>query len=99
MRLSRLQKYILFLGYEERGKLDRSRVLDFYKKSKLESKSQVNTITKSLERLIARGLLVGYGVRTSKKWFIKKVRLTPFGRKAVRFLHGEQKKLPLEKKK
>ena len=51
-------------------------------------------ITKSLERLIDKGLMIGYGRRTPKKWFIDEIRLTPAGTKTARRLLGEQQKLP-----
>lgn len=58
--------------------------------------NRVKTVTKSLERLIDRGYLVGYGIRTPKKWFIKEVRITRDGTKAYeRWLSRKQKKLPI----
>ena len=57
---------------------------------------RVKIITQSLERLIARGLMVGYGVRTSEKWFIKEIRLTAQGKKEAKRVLGEQQKLPLK---
>ncbi|TAN32631.1 hypothetical protein EPN28_03865 [Patescibacteria group bacterium] len=56
----------------------------------------VKIVTKSLERLIDRGDLVGYGVRTPKKWFIKEVKATRQGLKDwVKFMASRQKRLPL----
>ena len=57
---------------------------------------QINIITKSLERLIDRGYLVGYGTRTPKKWFVKEIKLTMMGRRAAKRLMGEQQILPLK---
>jgi len=57
---------------------------------------QVNSLTKSLESLIDRSLLVGYGQRTPRKWFIQEVRLTPLGRRLARRLLGEQGVLPFK---
>jgi DNA-binding MarR family transcriptional regulator len=56
----------------------------------------VDVVTKALERMIDRGLLVGYGVRTKEKWFIREVRLTAEGRRAARKVAGEQQALPLK---
>lgn len=100
MKLSHLQKYILLIGYEEKGKFSRGRLLRFYDKYKRKPKKedQVNIITKSLERLIDKGYLVGYGVRTPKKWFIKEIKLTVAGRMMAKKLQGEQQTLPLRVK-
>ncbi len=86
MRLSVLQRVILETSYGAPTK----------KVSRLSVRgSSQKVITRSLERLIDKGLLVGYGVRTPQKWYIKEIRLTPLGRKAARKLNGEQTKLPI----
>ncbi len=56
---------------------------------------QVSSITKTLERLIDRELMVGYGVRTAHKWYIKEVKLLPAGKRRAKKLLGEQQLLPL----
>ena len=56
----------------------------------------VNIVTRSLESLIDKELMTGYGVRTPHKWYIKEVKLTPKGRKQARRLLGEQQVLPLK---
>jgi hypothetical protein len=98
MRLSNLQRYILISGYGEKSKFSRRKLLKFYeryrKKPKIED--QVNIITKSLERLIDKEFLIGYGVRTPKKWFIKEIKLTVNGRRVAKRLRGEQQTLPLK---
>jgi hypothetical protein len=98
MKLSFLQKYILLSGYEEKGKFGREKLLKFYEKTKKKPKveDQVNIITKSLERLIDKGLLIGYGIRTPKKWFIKEIKLSASGRRLAKKLRGEQQALPLK---
>lgn len=70
----------------------------FYDSQKQKPKKQdiVNIITKSLESLIDKELMTGYGVRTSQKWYIKEVKLTPRGRKLGRKLLGEQQELPFK---
>ena len=96
MRLSPLQKYILRLCYVSSTKLvARGGFIKFYD-AKSKPVEAVNIITKSVESLIDKELMVGYGVRTPHKWYIKEVRLMPQGRKAAKKLLGEQQKLPLK---
>ncbi|KKU13269.1 MAG: hypothetical protein UX17_C0022G0002 [Parcubacteria group bacterium GW2011_GWC2_45_7] len=95
MRLSRLQRYILGVCFSINGRVGRVHFPRFYEGETVRPKDIVDTITKTLERLIDKGLMVGYGVRTPKKWYIKEVRLTPLGRKVAKRLQGEQQKLPL----
>jgi len=101
MRLSKLQKYILLQCFDKKySKLDRTGLVKFYNsyKKKPKTEIQINSITVSLDRLIKKGLLVGFGEITKQKVFIDKIRLTPLGRKTAKNLLGEQKKLPLKLK-
>lgn len=50
-------------------------------------------ILRSLERLIDKELLIGFGKRTSHKWFITEVKLTAKGLKIAKKLLGEQMRL------
>ncbi|MBI2984367.1 MAG: hypothetical protein HYY50_01965 [Candidatus Kerfeldbacteria bacterium] len=94
MRLSALQRYILRDSYlQRRDRVPRQPFLKFYRTAKPRH-MMVETVTKSLERLIDRGLMIGYGRRTPKKWFIDEVALTPLGRGTARKLLGQQQKLP-----
>src|SRR3989339_360989 len=97
MRLSNLQKYILINLHGSKGKLKWSQLLRFYDKQKNPPKKddQHGILTKSLERLIDKGLMIGYGRRTPEKWFIDEVKLTPRGRRTAKTLLGEQQHLPL----
>lgn len=96
MRLSALQKHIVRECYGvQKPRLVRSAFTRFYKTAKL-SHVQTETITKSLERLIEKGLMIGYGRRTPEKWFIDEVALTPIGRKTAKALLGQQQTLPLK---
>ena len=97
MRLSSLQKFILTECYARKGRVTKKILLHHYDKQKDQpsEKDQVNTVTKSVESLIDQGLMVGYGVRTPKKWYIEEVRLMPKGRRVARKLLGEQQELPL----
>ncbi len=101
MRLSILQKYILLQSFDSKNKLDRKVLLGFYSsyKKKPSREIMVNSITSSMERLIKKGLIVGFGEFTQFKNFIYKIRLTPLGRKLAKKFLGEQKRLPLKLKK
>ena len=102
MRLSLLQKYILRSVYENRLKrFPRDSFVEFYRSRNplklplVKGETVVNSVTKSIERMIDKELMVGYGVRTPHKWYIQEVRLMPKGRRIARSLRGEQMKLPL----
>ena len=56
-------------------------------------------ITQSIERLISKELMIGYGVRTPHKWFIREITLTSKGKIEAKKLLGEQKSLPFKSKK
>ena len=67
--LSSLQQFILLRCLEDGGKIERNKFRGFYGKQ-LEGrrialkKYQEGTITKSLERLIDKELMIGYGRRS-----------------------------------
>lgn len=99
MHLSSLQQHILVSCFLEGGKVERSVFHQFYSKQTKKSaeKYQEGIITKSLERLIDKELMIGYGRRTPHKWFITHVRLTKLGvKKAMEVLEQKQIKLPLK---
>ena len=82
MRLSLLQRYILRECYQRKQlRIDRKSFAAFYSK-KDSPQSVQDSVTRSLERLIDHGLIIGHGRRTPHKWFIEEVRLTPAGRRA-----------------
>ena len=98
MIFSSLQRYILREAYMSRQKqFSRRGMVKFYQyhKPAPSSKDQQNIITKSIERLIDKGFLIGYGRRTPQKWFIESIALTSLGRRAGRKFMGEQQALPL----
>ena len=101
MKLSNLQKYILLRGFENRSKVSKKDLIKYYSDRKIKPKleDQVNIITKSVERLIERGLVRGKGMKTKDKWFIFEVLLTKMGRLEAKKLLGQQQKLPLKNKK
>ncbi len=75
-------------------KTDRRIFADFYNDKKIKETLKTKIITKSIERLIDKGAILGYGVRTPKKWFIKEVKLTKLGRKIwQKWQSRRQKKL------
>ncbi len=96
MRLSLLSRHVLNVCYHAKGKVGRKPFHAFYEGKDTRPKDVVDTVTKTLERLIDKGLLTGIGVRTPEKWYIKEVRLTPMGRRIAKKLQGEQQKLPLK---
>ncbi|MCX6744437.1 MAG: hypothetical protein NTX82_02845 [Candidatus Parcubacteria bacterium] len=97
MKLSSLQKYILLQSFDSKNKLDRKVLLGFYgsSKKKLNRDIMVNSITNSIERLIKKGLIVGFGEITKEKIYINKIRLTKEGRVLAKKALGEQRRLPL----
>ena len=100
MKFSTLQKYILVECLKKNMKLDRKNFRVFYEiqKNKAKKKYQETIITKSLEHLIDREFLIGYGKRTPHKWFITSVKLTKKGVKiSQKILEEKQIKLPLGK--
>ena len=89
MRLSNLQKFILrTILTRKQSRVSRSLFLQFYQKQKKAPTlpKQIKIITQSLERLIDKGLIVGFGHKTKEKYFIKEVKLTAAGKKVAREL-------------
>jgi len=102
MKLSQLQKHILRQCINSKGgKISKSVIDKFYssKKTKPKAEGIVSIITKSVERLIHKELIIGFGKKTAHKWFIQEVKLTPKGKKIAKTLFGKQQKLPLKLKK
>lgn len=91
-RLSALQRFILRECYQyPKTRVPRQPFTSFYPPMR---SSKTDSVTVSLERLIDRGLLVGFGRRTPRKWFIEQVGLTPVGRSVAKKLFGQQQHLP-----
>lgn len=92
MTLSALQRFILRECYQyQKAHVPRLPFTKFYGKR---AAAYSDNITVSLERLIDRGFLIGYGRRTPRKWFIEEVKLTPLGRRTARATYGKQQQLP-----
>ena len=99
MRLSSLQRYILLACNDAKGQRRERRGLEQFYDGETERPSEKdvqNAVTRSLERLIDKELLIGYGVRTPHRWYIKEIRLPPKGRRVVKeLLAANQTRLPL----
>lgn len=99
MKLSKLQRYILSqLYWTKNRKAKRQQFYSFYDNFKRKPKLKIiqDTITKSVENLIAKGLVTALGVKTAKKLYIQEVRLTPEGRKWIKYSLDKQKRLPFK---
>lgn len=96
---SQLQKYILLSAFNQKKLLAREQIRGFYYNYKIKpkKKDQEDAITKSIDRLIGRGMIIGLGYKTSRKWYNKSVKLTPLGKKSARELLGKQLSLPFKK--
>lgn len=91
-QLSTLQRYILRTALAvSRTAVERHAFDGYYLRQR--RSISVDSVTQALERLIDRGLLIGYGRRTPKKWFIEQIRLTPLGRRQAKQLYGQQTKI------
>lgn len=99
MKLSQLQKYILKTSFlDSRIKIPRNIFTDFYGKRKKPNKNiRIKIISKSIERLIDKGLVIGFGEKTQFKLYIRQIKLTPKGKNISRKLLGEQTKIPFKK--
>ena len=99
MRLT-LRAYILKKAMEGSGRISRRGLEGYYSglSDSLKRKDQTDALTKAILRLIARGLVVGVGVRTKEKWFIKEVQLTAAGRRAAKTILSKQPTLPFRRK-
>ena len=75
MKLSDLQKYILKQSWQNKDKtIGKEVLIKFYssQKTKPKAKDLINVITKSVERLIKKELVIGYGWGASHKWVIRR---------------------------
>ncbi|OGY94704.1 MAG: hypothetical protein A2406_02680 [Candidatus Komeilibacteria bacterium RIFOXYC1_FULL_37_11] len=102
MKLSILQKYILKTIAQNNKMIVHRGIFDkFYDNIKKAPNKKIrsNIITKSIERLIDKGLLIGFGEKTQYKLFINQVKFTASGKKTAQTLFGQQSKLPLKIKK
>lgn len=100
MRLSKLQKYILDrCFYTKKGILGKRELFYFYSAGGIEQKRKeiTDTIHKSIEALVKRDLLVAFGHKTARRWFIYKIKITRRGKKIIRdLIKNMQGKLPIK---
>jgi hypothetical protein len=101
MKLSQLQKFILKTSANGKSKTKRAALLKYYDKQGkgVKPTDRPGILTKSVERLIDKGLMIGYGKRTPEKWFIDEVTLTLKGARETKKLFGQQQSLPLHLRK
>lgn len=79
--LSALQRAILAECANRRGEVSRRAFEQYLEGGKGKPEHRARILSRSLERLIERGFLVGYGIRTPQKWFIQQVKITQLGRR------------------
>jgi len=95
-----LQKYILAQCYSSKNSLcPKANFYGFYLKKEFDKnkKGIQDIIHRSLESLVAKDLLIAFGRKTAKKWFINKVKLTPKGKRAAKeIIKQRQRKLPIK---
>lgn len=92
-----LQRTILLEAAAAKPRLHRRLLEEEYRFSHPQATSRevVESVTKAVERLVARGLAVGYGYKTQHKLFLTSVRLTPAGRRLAKSFGVRQQTLPL----
>lgn len=99
MKLSDLQKYILLMCTQNKsGRISRDRLIHYYDNINKPPRFNIRKkiITRSIERLIEKGLLSGYGEKTSSRTYIADIKLTAQGKKMVKKLQGEQLGIPFK---
>lgn len=89
--LSPLQQYIVRQLLRKGASHPRQFCLYYQRYPKKTSREdQLTSIARSVDRLIERGLVTGWGRKTKEKWFIEKVKLTPAGLKKAKILRLQQ---------
>ncbi len=100
MRLSKLQKYILTRCYENKNvKVPKFAFYKYYPDKEVkENRLGVQVgVQGSIENLVSKNLLVAFGHKTAKKFYINKVKLTAKGREEARgLIKNRQRKLPIK---
>ena len=97
---SSLQKSIIIKCWEKGGSCGRAAIEENSGRSQSQAKKEnyKKIVTTSIERLIERGILIGYGIKTKDKLFINKIKLTALGRReASKILKLKQPALPLRR--
>lgn len=102
MTLSPLQQYMVAEAAKAKPRVHRTLFEDEYRRRNPEAsaKDVADGVTGAMERLITRGLAVGYGYKTQHKMFLVTLRLTPEGRRVAKANRPKpQQTLPIFKKK
>lgn len=100
MNLSSWQRLMLREAAKAKPRVHRRLFEQEYKRLNPEAsqKEVMDMVTKTMERLIDRGLAIGYGYKTQYKLFLTTLNLTPAGRKVAKEISKKQILLPLFKK-
>ncbi len=101
MTLSPLQQYMVAEAAKAKPRVHRTLFEDEYRRRNPDAsaKDVADGVTGAMDRLIDRGLAVGYGYRTQHKMFLTTLRLTPEGRRVAKANRPKpQQTLPLFKK-
>jgi hypothetical protein len=97
-RLLPFQEYILKTCYLKKGKkIKKAELFDYFKVKDRKSKGYQNIhskIIKTIDSLIKKGLVIGFGWRTQKEWHYREIKLTVWGKKKAQQLLA-MRKLPL----
>jgi len=100
MTLSPLQQYMVAEAARAKPRVHRTAFEDEYRRLNPDAsaKDVADGVTGAMERLIGRGLAVGYGYKTQHKLFLTTLRLTPEGRRTAKAHRRKpQQTLPLFK--
>jgi len=100
--LSKLQQSILEECVEQKGQCARKDIdrIAGSLASKAKHENIKNVVTQSIERLIDRGMVIGFGTKTQHKLFITKIRMTARGKRLIGEVQASrQQKIPMRRKK
>ena len=97
MRLSKLQQNILVAAYLNKpASTQKKDLYRFYPEKETNLKTVQDIIHKSLDNLTEKDLIIAYGHKTARKWFIQRIKLTRSGKSlAGKILKGRQTRLKL----
>lgn len=98
IRFTPFQEYVLKACYKRKSqKMKKADLFDYFKIQDKKSKSYEaahGRIIKTIDSLIKKGYLVGFGFRTQKEWHYREIKLTLIGKRKAKSLFGVRK-LPL----
>lgn len=99
MRLSRLQKFILFKCHEARNATERKAAFysHYPEKEWKENKNSIQIrVQNSIENMVKKNWAVAEGYKTMKKFYIERVKLTAKGKKLAKgLIMKKQRQLPI----